>query len=727
MHRSGRKSISSTTGTSAAPSEMSTEDIIANLEVEFDLAGEDIIPDDGIVSFRQFETKLKRKADWEERLQTVTRIASLCKGTDDPKKAAAEFRAIVPAFTECLLDARSTLMKGTCIALVSIAKSLGHRLDQCSFLLIPQLLDKTNNGTAFIAHTARFTVINFVKYVYGKNTKAALESNISSASEDVRYTTLQAMIATFSTWPESYAGCFQTYINSAKSDKSAKIRSLAAEFANDDSISAVSAKSTASKIPIKQKLTDSNKSKKSSIPSQTPAKDNGITPSKIPRCAFAGKTPLREDTGLTPLRPVSTHGKKAARAAREDDGKTPMKKAAAENDDFIPDPEPYEEHEISDEQKQAIEEVIAKNDAEVLSSYIEKESPDLFGFLPPVMDILIGEMQKSSKMSVKIVTQLCSLCPTYLSPYVIDILRYLSEDEQVGKSIISVLSTTYGEKGIMGLLYASELPWAFTMILEKAINSDDLAELTRAALGTIKRDLYSQNVSLVVDAIAKIDKISRKTAVRVLLAINEEQRISILADVGTKIPELDALFKDPESSAVMKMLHKELVNAKAGRPVDIDMLQEAMANEETQTMLITIIKESKTFNSEFIPLLVLCTEESESVASYAGSVLKEICETNPTIISAFADIISPTHGCFFAFTGFIGKAQKEEVVAAMESLKLQMIASLEIEDLRRDVLDIVAAAVVTYGEEFKSFLGELDNENVVTLETLIKIRKEPAN
>ncbi|EAX94059.1 hypothetical protein TVAG_151060 [Trichomonas vaginalis G3] len=716
-----RQSIKSST-----PSEMSTEDIISSLEVEFEFAGDDVIADDGLTKFTKFESKLKRTADWNDRLQAVTRIAALCKGTNNVKQSAAEFRTIVTSFVECLTDARSTLMKGACLALVTIAKSLKNHLDTSSFFIIPQLLDKTNNGAAVIAYSARFAVVNYVKYVYGKNTKATLENGITSPSEEARLTTLQAMIATISSWPESYSGRFQYFINQARTDKSSKIRSLASEYANEDSVSVFSTKSTASKIPIhKSKITDSTSSKKSGIPTKTPARDNGVTPSKIPRCAFNGTTPLRVDNGMTPLKPLSVLSTKSVKRAKEDDGKTPMKRHSDATEDFIPDPEPFEDHEVTPEQKQTLDDIIAKSDIESLRNYIKQESPDLFGFLPPIIDILIAEMQKSSQISADFLTDLCNFCASYLIPYVIDILTNLPSDEAAAKSIINVLSTAYGKQGVIRLLYSSEQPFVMPIILENALDNDDIDDQVRAVLATIKRDQYKNNVALVIDILQKIYEANKKLCIRTILNIPDDMRKSVLVDVETKLPELDEIFNGTEQDTIISLLQKEMMNAKTGKPVDIEVLQEGMYDEKTQTILITIIKEAKEFNPEYVPLLVLLTEESEEVASYAGSVLKDICEQNPQIVNEIADIFSPTHGCFVAFTGLIGKADKESVIHALELLKDQMIASLEIEDLRRDVLDVIAATVVNYGNEFHNFLGELDQENIITLDACIRIRENP--
>ena len=579
---------------SSSPSDVSKEDIINDLELEFEQHGMSIPPSTKQIKLTELEGKLDSKAEWEERFEAVKQIASICKGSTNKKETANEFKTIVASFLSCAVDARSTLAKEACLDIVVIAEALGKSLDKVSQSIIPYLLAKTNNGAAVIAQSSRLAIVNYVSHVYGKNTKSALIEGYQSKSEEARATIIEAMINATSCWSYDFTPDIVDVIEQAKMDKSEKVRNIANRFEPDaDSVaSSVSQTSRKSKIPQVTPRTSVKMPMKQQKEEETPAKqqrDEGKTPLKQQR--DEGKTPVRkpQDEGKTPVRNQRNEGKTPAKQREEgkapmkqqrDDGKTPSKQQREEgktpmrfqkidgktplrnskDEDKTPlktpksvrggvtplkQQKPEKEVEEETEPKITFDDAVNDPDTNVLVEFLETQKPDLFGKMQDVIDVLCSEMKyPMPNKALKLVDILLSSYGSCMSSYLSIILDNLSEFPECGVPIINSLSRFFGEDPIALLLYSSKLPYIYPFILNHALRSKDIDTMVRAVLLAIQNDAYESNHGIIIDLLQRIYDQDKDKVEMMFSSIPVEKRKEIFPEIESKMPFVVCLFRN---------------------------------------------------------------------------------------------------------------------------------------------------------------------------------------
>ena len=621
-------------------------------------------------------------------MESINKIVALCKGTTKHKETARDFRSVVNSFMDCATDARSALCKTACLGIAAIAAALGPSLDSCSDFIVPPLLSRTNHGTAVISESSRFAVINYCAKVYGKHTKSVLKIGYQSRSAEARSTVIQAMIAACNSWPREQSDGLPEIIMQATKDKNNKVREVATLFNQE-----LSALTSAAQTPARQSF----------IPSKTPLKTPaGTTPYKTPKNA--------QDEGITPM-------KRPKR--KNDEGVTPMKESAPSEINL--DDEVHEDIDLLD--------ALNQEDTNAIVEFLETRKPDLFGYMQLVIDIICDEAQKEMPNNApKLVQILTQNYGKYLYSFLNIFVDILPDDEKCGKPIIDSLISYFGEEPISYLLYESKQPYSYSYILNYALKTKDADRMAKAVLASIQNGAYEYNHVIIYEMFQKINDQDKSKLEYLFMCIPDDVRNSIFTEIESTFPELVNLFKDGRDLALEKLLKKEMRKALDGKSLDIKIIKEALQEHNSSSLIaIRVLREAQKFSLDFIPMLMVAVEsENKELAKLSGKVLKHFCKIHPECVKKVPECLSTTYYGFRAFIGLIKSAPREDVITALESVKDQMIAALQIQGVRNAVLEVLATLITKYGPDFQTFLGDLDKENRGILSELIEKRKQKA-
>ena len=223
-----------------AQPQLSDAEIEAQLVSEFENPCPDIEPNSGACPFLKLEKTLKRSTDWRERMQGLETLVAHCRGCAKADVFLRGFRGVQDPFVECLTDARSTLSKFACLCLVAMANKLRNSMDQCTDLIIPPLLQRTNHGTAVIAKSSEYAVVKYVQAVCGKRIKQLLIEFAENASVEVRLTVIKSMVVAKDYWPPVMSEEFGDILYVKQRDPSEKVRALVGSIQQNEPISAES-------------------------------------------------------------------------------------------------------------------------------------------------------------------------------------------------------------------------------------------------------------------------------------------------------------------------------------------------------------------------------------------------------------------------------------------------------------------------------------------------------
>jgi len=206
--------------------QMTVEEIERQIIIEFETPFSDIKLDSSSFSFNDISTKLSRKSDWKERMETLKSIIAHAKGS--PKKDAflRDFRVVQDTFVDCLTDARSTLCKHACQCFVALAQFFGPDFDTYTDFTFPPLFSRCSHATQVISLSSRLALERCVDSVYGKRTKANIVMASSNASPEVRLAAAKCMNIAIQKWPAELSFSFKQSLAELDKDPSDIVRTF---------------------------------------------------------------------------------------------------------------------------------------------------------------------------------------------------------------------------------------------------------------------------------------------------------------------------------------------------------------------------------------------------------------------------------------------------------------------------------------------------------------------
>lgn len=179
-----------------------TKDISQLISSLFNSAGENIEPlniPNNILAGKEISTLItnfKDSKDWDEQLSVVQRAISFVKGNAcDYLDFISRLPELISQIISCIQNARTTLVKYSCLLISLLAKALNERFDSLTDIVILPLFQTSSSGTQIISSSCKYAIFSIVHNVTSRKVlsfilnQAASKSQIekSIASESIKF------------------------------------------------------------------------------------------------------------------------------------------------------------------------------------------------------------------------------------------------------------------------------------------------------------------------------------------------------------------------------------------------------------------------------------------------------------------------------------------------------------------------------------------------------------
>jgi hypothetical protein len=193
----------------------------------------------------RLKSDVHQKSDWTRKCTAIQDCISYLKG-DSLQFPDFDPLALVPGVADGITDARSTLVKWSCLFVAAIGDTVGNRCQSCADLIVPKLFQGTSNGSAVIKHCCRLSLLHFAAHVQSRKTLATFLDRTTAKSSDQRCTVAQILSVIHERWPFSiYKSSLPDLKNSLRElqgDKHPDVRSIARQIPPFDALRATSPK-----------------------------------------------------------------------------------------------------------------------------------------------------------------------------------------------------------------------------------------------------------------------------------------------------------------------------------------------------------------------------------------------------------------------------------------------------------------------------------------------------
>lgn len=690
------------------PQIKSTEEITENLIKEFHELCPDVLPDPSPCPFKELGAKLKRSADYQDRMEGLKTLIAHARGTQKPDVFLRDLRIVQDQFTGCLVDLRSALTKYAMLTLVSFAKVFGAQIDQFSEWLIQPVLPRTTCGTLVIAKSSEIAIIKYVQYVQGKHIKNILLQNYISMATQVRLTVTRAIIVANKYWGPNLTRDFDDILNKLAHDKSLEVRNEASGKSNvnyiieDEQPPASTFKSNIPQKSRKLRLTD------------TPRPETvEIEEEEEPEEEMNGNLEeIEEDNADNNLETLEI-----------EEEETPEE---SPNNEIENNGNEVQEDQIeTDETNAIIKQLYDNKDTKGFVTFIRERNPTLLGYMQEIIDMIVMDLndEQGIENAIELLQLVCEKYVKLLYPFISQLILDLPQDREHGIQCLTFLASAIGELHLAKLLKQSKLPYANEFILNVAEKMPtDIDFQSSAVLNLISHQQYSDNKQRIIKIIEHINSVSPIKCESLFMLIPMNTREAILAEFRSLLPNIYQAFVNNKQSDMPNKLAREIEKAKKGESIDFDLIQEVPKTDLSLLILaIATLRESPDYNQQFVDYLISLTENNKD--AILGSVrvaLQQKYESNPNYCLDLANCFIPSNTVFNSFARSIQYADKNTIEEALSIIKDYMIDGLTKLQTKYAVLSILANACVYLGEEYQTFCGELEQTNQKLLSNMIQ-------
>lgn len=676
---SGRKAnlststtLNNTGGFPGISQNQTPEEIERETIAEFENPYPDIAPITSPCAFSDWEKQLMRNSNsnWEVRRDTLLVILAHSRAISENQQKlhfAKELKSISTSFLSCLRDARSSLMKCACLCFVGIAKAIGPALDVCSDTYIPEVIGLTTHGTQIISLSAELCIEGFVSYVFGKKTAKVLEDQLNAQAFQVRATSIKSIFIALQKWPQNLTGSFVRLLASKKNDSNEIVRNLVADVIyneNEDVVSIRSSRST-NQRPMEHY-------ESSEIPDEAGSMVN-----------------------------IVKHQQKGE-----------------ESSNIVSPPD--------------LEQLINSMDAQKITDYLIKEKPNIISTLSQIIDVIIANICDDSEYvgAQNLLEELCAHYTRHLYPYIQTILHELPPNEDHGMPCLQCLGKAFGNIVISKLLLRSSAPlsYCFKFAVQSANEEpNDLDFLDFVIKQIVIMKLYEEFHIEVVAFLKIINSADPLRCEGLIGSFQPEQRDEILTDIQKELPHIYLAYHKSEGNPLIDSITAEMNKVKVGNEPDIQLITKILSDPnsyDNSSIILTIalIRESPTFNSDYVKLLIPLTKEIKDTA-LQGSIhraFQKRLNNHPLTASLITESFVPSPLCIMMLGESLHSCSKEDGEKALLAIHDQLLETLKDITIKYSTLSLIATACTLYSNEYKTFLGELDEVNSRLLENMVK-------
>jgi hypothetical protein len=300
---------------------------------------------------RLFQTALShlsQKQDWELKVTAIKSILSYLR-SGSSLTSESDFASLSQGIADCVTDQRSALVRWGSLYAAACSQVLQSTFVFSVETLVPALFRQLGHGTACIANSCRYALLEMAKYVQNRRTVRAFLLNSASKSSVQRLMVVEFIQTAMDYWAASLSSALNAqFISSLKqfsSDSAQQVRGLARALLDGNPSSR--AQSRGEEKPssrIRSRLSDL-----SAVPGSPVAKSPGRSPNRdgdpFTRTTRLSQLPLAAQKGgrKSSMPPQTQPIVGIGQPLFEDDGvkkafslPAPLKTAASEIDRVMP-------------------------------------------------------------------------------------------------------------------------------------------------------------------------------------------------------------------------------------------------------------------------------------------------------------------------------------------------------------------------------------------------------
>lgn len=183
--------------------------------------------------FTTLEMNLKNKDDWTIRSQALQDLMSYLKGGVTKFADPNMFASLAEGIASCITDLRSALVRWGSLFVAAAAQTMQEQYVSSMEILVPALFKQLTHGTAIIANSCHYGLLEIAKNVAHRRTARVFLSNQKSKSNIHRQVVAEAIQIMTELWPNSLLIAltpqFTTALKVFAEDASPQVRKISRE------------------------------------------------------------------------------------------------------------------------------------------------------------------------------------------------------------------------------------------------------------------------------------------------------------------------------------------------------------------------------------------------------------------------------------------------------------------------------------------------------------------
>lgn len=640
------------------------------------------------------------------RIEALRNVVGNC--LNNPSRFSNKFKLIADKYKTCLDENDDKLFIESCLGLSVIARRCGSSVEQSISGMLDHLLLITNSSSALYSRTAQMTCIDIITHCAGKKIKSSIEKALHNCDSNQVYQTLAlSIIQALRYWPEEYEDNLNGYLNTLRDAKYNEVRSIISEHYNENSSRSMV---NGSSIEI-----------------------SGITPIKN-----------RNSPGMSPVgTPILDAQTKNEENSIYSDGHTDVKRKTLDKQDVN---SIIRYSSGSDDTDPELSKLLQQANCSELTAYIDENNVSLYGKMDKCVNVLIKAMEEQDPHAIDLFNILVNVHFINFVPYLAKFIDALPDEYSQCHTYVNTLTSIYGEKAIFNSLLRKRSVAVAHILIENSMKVLSAQEIDwDLIVNTIKYiikndyqlDFLDETTNLLSELFSQ--KLSRCEAL--FMSLNYD--VSQLPDsMKERLPKLFETF-DPNCSSTDLITDLLQYQQSIANSENIDqnisemilLLLDDKTPDVLKIIIIGILKDLdiETYNSceenninKTISVLFECMKEEEAVhPPYAKcAILSLLSKYKLNIdLKSFQKSFTPYYSGFGVLTGIINTDnlyKESEIIELLESIKEYMKSVLSTSGLTRyAVIEVIASLAVKFGDEYRSFIDEMETDDLLYLDTYI--------
>jgi hypothetical protein len=356
-----------------------------------------------------------------------------------------------------------------------------------------------------------------------------------------------------------------------------------------------------------------------------------------------------------------------------------------------------------------------------------RTKPELMGHMQAVIDCLVRDLNEEDCLdsAVELFQTVCDNFGGILHSFLPQLILDLPEDDRAGERCLESLEKSFGQVPMAKLLRKSRTGYAMRYLLKVAEKcATDVDFQCHAILNVILNGFYERFRNIIIFLLKRIYPMDPRKCEALFSAIPITERNDLVEEIREQIPPLYRVFTRDNELALGEKIVQEIRKAKQGQSIDFELIKSVREQNSSDLLLaIAALRESLEFDDKFVPYLVKCTANKDIGVVGAASIALEKCENHPKCSTLIADSFVATNAALKAFGRSLSFAELRDAKAALETLQPHLSEAVDDPSLKYSALFVLAKASISFGDEYRSFIGNLSSVNAKLLNLMISTER----